>query len=54
MLPTLNNLLENREVQLEDGSFLLNPSKYDQMLEEGATHEDLNQRNLYRAHDDFR
>ena len=32
VLPVLNNLMENREMQLEDGRFLLNPSKYDSLL----------------------
>jgi hypothetical protein len=29
VLPVLNNLLENREMQLEDGSFLVAPARYD-------------------------
>ena len=32
VLPVLNNLMENREMQLEDGRFLLNPTKYDSLL----------------------
>jgi von Willebrand factor A domain-containing protein 8 len=33
VLPVLNNLLENREMQLEDGRFLMAASRYDQLLE---------------------
>ena len=29
MLPTLNNLLENREMALDDGRFLLSAARYD-------------------------
>lgn len=32
VLPILNNLLENREMQLDDGRFLMSASKYDKML----------------------
>ena len=32
VLPALNNLLENREMQLDDGRFLMNPDRYDQLL----------------------
>ena len=28
VLPTLNNLLENREMQLEDGRFLVSPARF--------------------------
>lgn len=31
VLPVLNNLLENREMSLEDGRFLMHSAKYDQM-----------------------
>ena len=31
MLPVLNNLLENREMGLDDGRFLMEPSRYDQL-----------------------
>jgi len=33
VLPVLNNLLENREMQLEDGRFLMAASRYDKLLE---------------------
>lgn len=31
VLPVLNNLLENREMQLEDGRFLVSPKRYDEL-----------------------
>lgn len=33
VLPVLNNLLENREMQLEDGRFLMSANRYDKLLE---------------------
>ena len=32
VLPVLNNLLENREVQLDDGRFLMSADRYDKLL----------------------
>lgn len=32
VLPILNNLLENREIQLDDGRFLMAHKKYDELL----------------------
>jgi len=32
VLPALNNLLENREMQLDDGRFLMHSKRYDQLL----------------------
>ena len=32
VLPVLNNLLENREMQLDDGRFLMHPGRYDKLL----------------------
>lgn len=32
VLPVLNNLLENREMQLEDGRFILSADRYDKLL----------------------
>ena len=32
VLPVLNNLLENREMQLEDGRFLVAPKRYDELI----------------------
>ena len=53
VLPALNNLLENREMQLEDGRFLVSPSRYDSLL---STHgkDRLLEWNLVRCHKDFR
>lgn len=31
MLPVLNNLLENREAQLDDGRFIVSHERYDQL-----------------------
>lgn len=33
VLPVLNNLLENREMQLDDGRFLMAASGYDKLLQ---------------------
>ena len=33
VLPVLNNLLENREMPLEDGRLLISSSRYDKLLE---------------------
>ena len=35
VLPILNNLLENREMQLEDGRFLVAADRYDKLLQVG-------------------
>ena len=32
VLPVLNNLLENREMQLEDGRFILSADRYDKLV----------------------
>ncbi len=34
VLPTLNNLLENREMALQDGRFLTNPTRFDGLEDE--------------------
>lgn len=33
VLPVLNNLLENREMHLEDGRFLVPAARYDKLLQ---------------------
>lgn len=38
----LNNLLENREMQLEDGRFLVAPMRYDRLKREGTDLQRLN------------
>lgn len=54
VLPVLNNLLENREMALEDGRFIVSPERWAALLQEGATHEELVAKQLVRAHEDFR
>ena len=39
VLPILNNLLENREMHLENGKFLMAPERYDKLLEVSGEHE---------------
>nr|XP_055071414.1 von Willebrand factor A domain-containing protein 8 [Misgurnus anguillicaudatus] len=53
VLPVLNNLLENREMQLEDGRFLMSAQRYDKLLEE-HTKEELNAWKIVRVSEDFR
>lgn len=47
VLPTLNNLLENRELSLDDGSMLVAPSVYD-------SHDESHLSNIHRVSPDFR
>lgn len=53
VLPVLNNLLENREMQLEDGRFLMSPWRYDALA---ATHSpaEMEARSLVRVDERFR
>jgi von Willebrand factor A domain-containing protein 8 len=37
VLPVLNNLLENREMQLDDGRFLMSATRYDKLLQVSLT-----------------
>ena len=39
VLPVLNNLLENREAQLEDGRFLMAPGRFDQLMKSSTAEE---------------
>ena len=48
LLPIINNLVENREMQLEDGRFLLPASRCEQLKG------DLISRQMVSVHDDFR
>ncbi|PIK51485.1 putative von Willebrand factor A domain-containing protein 8 [Apostichopus japonicus] len=48
-----NNLLENREMQLEDGRFLVAAERYDNLLQD-HTKEELSNWNLVRVNEDFR
>ena len=36
VLPVLNNLLENREMQLDDGRFIVAHERYDKLLQVGS------------------
>ncbi|KAJ9594058.1 hypothetical protein L9F63_014535, partial [Diploptera punctata] len=53
VLPILNNLLENREMHLEDGRFLIPASRYDKLLKE-HTKEELERWHLVRVNESFR
>nr|XP_057938465.1 von Willebrand factor A domain-containing protein 8 isoform X2 [Doryrhamphus excisus] len=53
VLPVLNNLLENREMQLEDGRFLMAAERYDKLLKE-HTKEELDSWKIVRVSEDFR
>jgi hypothetical protein len=37
VMPVLNNILENREIALEDGRFMLPRDRYDQLTEKQRT-----------------
>ena len=54
VLPSLNNLLENREMALDDGRFLVSAARYDELLREpdGAAH--IAAASLVRVHPNFR
>ncbi|KAF7396672.1 hypothetical protein HZH66_007534 [Vespula vulgaris] len=53
VLPILNNLLENREMHLEDGRFLIPAARYDKLLEQHSQAE-LDAWQLVRVSEDFR
>ncbi|RZB40730.1 AAA 5 domain containing protein [Asbolus verrucosus] len=53
VLPVLNNLLENREMHLEDGRLLIPASRYDKLLEEYGK-EELDKWQLIRVDENFR
>ncbi|XP_041358414.1 von Willebrand factor A domain-containing protein 8-like [Gigantopelta aegis] len=53
VLPVLNNLLENREMQLDDGRFLVAAPRYDKLLEDHSR-EELDALNLVRVSEHFR
>ncbi|KAJ3344252.1 hypothetical protein HDU93_000042 [Gonapodya sp. JEL0774] len=54
VLPVLNNLLENREINLEDGRHLVNPKFYDNLLQQGHTKAELDSWKLVRVDPRFR
>lgn len=53
VLPILNNLLENREMQLDDGRFLMAADRYDKLLTD-HTQEELDKLKLVRVSENFR
>ncbi|XP_058132611.1 von Willebrand factor A domain-containing protein 8 [Dasypus novemcinctus] len=53
VLPVLNNLLENREMQLEDGRFLMSAERYDKLLKE-HTKTQLDAWKIVRVSENFR
>ncbi|XP_028166963.1 von Willebrand factor A domain-containing protein 8-like [Ostrinia furnacalis] len=53
VLPVLNNLLENREMHLEDGRFLVPAARYDKLLEEHGA-EEVSKWRLVRVDENFR
>lgn len=53
VLPILNNLLENREMHLENGKFLMAHERYDKLLET-QTKEELDKMGLLRVSENFR
>ncbi|XP_016937195.2 von Willebrand factor A domain-containing protein 8 [Drosophila suzukii] len=53
VLPILNNLLENREMHLESGKFLMAPERYDKLLEKHSR-EQLDEWGLLRVSEQFR
>ena len=54
VLPTLNNLLENREMHLDDGRFLMSHKRFDELLAEGVSASELEAKRIVRCHPDFR
>eukprot|EP01138_Halocafeteria_seosinensis_P008927 gb/GECG01009124.1/.p1 GENE.gb/GECG01009124.1/~~gb/GECG01009124.1/.p1 ORF type:complete len:1545 (+),score=216.25 gb/GECG01009124.1/:1-4635(+) len=57
VLPTLNNLLENREMSLEDGRFLVSPQAWQRLSEHHGTTQDslaVGAHTLVKVHEDFR
>ena len=53
LLPVINNLLENREMALEDGAFLMHPDRYDALVADGLAPAELSRRRLLRVSPDF-
>jgi hypothetical protein len=56
LLPILNNLLENREINLDNGQFLVAPDRYDKLVAIAKQTDDvqMSELNLLRVHQDFR
>lgn len=47
-------LVHDREVQLYDGKRLLRHDKYDELVKEGVSHDQLANRGIFRIHPSFR
>ena len=54
VLPTLNNLLENREMQLDDGRFLASPARFDELAAQLGSSAACTARGLVRVSERFR
>lgn len=54
VLPTLNNLLENRELSLDDGRLLIEQRRYDQITRSGVSSDGLGMAKLMPVHHLFR
>jgi len=54
VLPTLNNLLEHRSMNLEDGRFLVDPKRYQELLLQKREFENMDTDTLLPVHPDFR
>lgn len=54
VLPTLNNLLENREMALEDGRFLVSAARFDELANQRGGEADIRAASLVRVHPNFR
>eukprot|EP00754_Rhynchopus_humris_P051984 Rhum_TRINITY_DN9858_c0_g2::Rhum_TRINITY_DN9858_c0_g2_i1::g.35676::m.35676 len=54
VLPTLNNLLENREMQLDDGRFLASPARFDELAAQLGSAAACTARGLVRVSERFR
>lgn len=53
VLPILNNLLENREMALDDGRFLVDPKRYDELMMNQTSKSQVQKSNLVRTSEDF-
>lgn len=54
VLPLLNNLLENREMALEDGRFMMAPARFDELNSGAEVAPELAELQLVRVHPRFR
>lgn len=54
IMPLINNLLENREMSLDDGRFLVSPQRWRGLLDGGSTPASLRHHGLLPVHERFR